>query len=387
MIGSLYALQYETRVRLAAGLYLLRNSRKVPSAAQPVPKPEKLLIVVSGMIGDSVMCAPAIREARRFWPGARITLLGQSHNCALFAGCPAVDFLHEATADAFTLRRRKEILGLKQWLLSSRFDAAIVLLGEQFGLILAHAGIAVRVGPEGHPLACCMTHTYDSGSPRSWGPQEKLNALRALGCKPADTLPSLDVKPAARISAAEKLNWLGVHGTTRYAALHPFGSTPCKRWPVGGAGTVASLLEQRHGLKTLLIGQSADAAPDLFSGAALVDARSLFTLEEILAVIERADLVISTDSGPFHIAGALGRPLVGLFRASRPEHASRYPQARVLFGRNAACDRECRWDRCRHVPCAQMENIAADSVLVEANLCLNGPQFLPRSERHGHGRS
>ena len=70
-------------------------------------------------------------------------------------------------------------------------------------------------------------------------------------------------------------------------------------------------------------------------------------------------MVVTTDSGPFHIAGALGRPLVGLFRARRPEHAGRYARSRVLLGRDERCAKECEWDRCRAEPCRQMDALGA----------------------------
>jgi ADP-heptose:LPS heptosyltransferase len=72
--------------------------------------------------------------------------------------------------------------------------------------------------------------------------------------------------------------------------------------------------------------------------------------------------VVSTDSGPYHVAGALGRPLVGLFRHRRPEHADKYAQARVVFGGYQACASECEWDRCAVAECRQMSRISADEV-------------------------
>jgi ADP-heptose:LPS heptosyltransferase len=84
-------------------------------------------------------------------------------------------------------------------------------------------------------------------------------------------------------------------------------------------------------------------------------------------VLAGAALVVSTDSGPYHIAGALGRPLVGLFRARRPEHADKYPGAQVVFGQYAACAAECQWDRCAAPACRQMSRIEANDVIVAAD--------------------
>jgi len=92
------------------------------------------------------------------------------------------------------------------------------------------------------------------------------------------------------------------------------------------------------------------------------DTTGAFTLQELLAVIEGASIVITTDSGPFHMAGALGRPTVGLFRASRPEHADLYSTAKVVMESHADCA-GCRWNRCQASPCRQMAALTSTRVL------------------------
>jgi ADP-heptose:LPS heptosyltransferase len=67
------------------------------------------------------------------------------------------------------------------------------------------------------------------------------------------------------------------------------------------------------------------------------------------------------------MAGALGRPIIGLFRGRRPEHANRYPQARVIFGADHSCEKSCRWNRCHAEPCRQLNAISIDEVLSEIN--------------------
>lgn len=101
-----------------------------------------------------------------------------------------------------------------------------------------------------------------------------------------------------------------------------------------------------------------------------IDTTGSLSVSELLAVLEKSEVVVSTDSGPFHIAGALGRPVIGLFRSIRPEHATRYKTARVLFGRDSACDGVCNWDFCQNVPCRQMSSIEVEDIVDAAtSLC------------------
>ena len=126
------------------------------------------MFVLAGLIGDSVMCLPAISEARRLWPEAHITVLGKTHNRELISACPFYDEFYECNADPFSLRRSKDIKALERWLVDQKFDAAIILLGDQFAHLLARAGIPVRVGVNGTLLQSCLTHTYNIGRPEEW---------------------------------------------------------------------------------------------------------------------------------------------------------------------------------------------------------------------------
>lgn len=367
--SRLYAFQYEWRQRLVGGAYGLRrrllSSARARGDAQ-AETPARVLVVMTGLLGDTVMSTPLIVEARRLWPEARITLLGRRQNCELLGACPLVDELFEAPAIPFSLRKRRELQGLDAWLRSSRFDVALIALGDQFAAALARADIPVRVGVKGHALESCLTHTYSIGSAREWGPPERLNALRALGFKVEDATPRLWVADEARASVRRKLEELGITKGERYAVVHPFGSTPRQWWPLGRVFELAKMMRERHGLKTLVVGGPETRGALVDEGAAgaasesVVDGTGAFDVPELLAVVEGAVVVVTTDSGPFHIAGALSRPLVGLFRARRPEHAGRYKSARVVFGEDERCARVCEWDRCAAEPCRQMNALGVD---------------------------
>ena len=295
------------------------------------------------------------------WPGARITVLGKRHNRELLAGCPFVDEFYEFNADPFSLRRSPEVKELQAWLNGAGFDAAIILLGDQFAHLLARAGIPVRVGVKGAPLERCLTHTYEIGSPREWGTRERLNSLRIFGKEIGKSEPELWVDAEAAVSAGGKLGELGLADGERYAVLHPFGSTERQWWNLGEAGALAEFLSNKRGLSTVLVG-----GPETVSAAAriggVIDTTGKLTIRELVAVIANAETVITTDSGPFHIAGALRRPTIGLFRARRPEHRNAYSSARVVLGRDDSCDATCRWDMCASNPCRQMRNISLGDV-------------------------
>lgn len=353
--GLIYSSQWSIRQRLAALRYSL--DRKT---VQPTETIENILFVLSGLLGDSVMSVGTIAEARELLPKARITVLGKTHNRELLAADSNIDEFYVCDADPFSLTRSSEIAKLKKWLDDKYFDASVILLGDQFAHLLAMAGIPVRVGVKGTILEPCLTHAYEIGSPREWGANERLNSLRVLGFEVKDRLPKLYVDPQASASADQKLGEFGIERSERYMVLHPFGSTSRQWWPTGHVEALISETNKEAGIRIVLIG-GPETSETKINGE-FVDTRGRLTIRELLAVIARSDKVITTDSGPFHIAGALGKPIVGLFRSRRPEHANAYPRTQVAFGESERCAKQCEWDRCAVDPCRQMGEITAHEV-------------------------
>lgn len=362
--AALYRWQHLARQRFVGGLYAWRRTSSIAQLSGP---PRRALFVLTGLLGDTVMSLPVLQEARRLWPEAHLTVLGLAHNQALLSGCPFIDAFHVPHDKPFSLRQGGCPRSLRQWLREQQFDLATILLGDHFAAVIAAAGVPIRVGCRGHALEPCLTHTYDIGSPRLWGPPERLNALRVLGCEVQEVLPRLHVPAPAHEPAAAALQKLGLSNDVRYVAVHPFGSTARQWWPAARLGPLAESLAATSGMKTVVIGgpEVCGCVP-VRASSHLVDATGAFCIPQLLAVLQGAALVISTDSGPFHMAGALGRPVVGLFRASRPEHAQRYPSAQSLLGQDPACERACTWDRCQASPCRQLLALSVDEVAVAA---------------------
>jgi heptosyltransferase-1 len=155
-----------------------------------------------------------------------------------------------------------------------------------------------------------------------------------------------------------------------YAVAHPFGSTSAKWWPRDYIEDLAHNLRRDQSLRTIVVGGPETRGALGLSDHNIIDSRGALSVAELMAVIDEATVVISTDSGPFHIAGALGRPLVGLFRARRPEHAGRYRQAEAVYGHDETCDLQCGGDRCRELPCRQMRGLAPCYVMAAVRRAL-----------------
>lgn len=372
LFKKIYTAQYRTQRWLLVKYYGLRQSPKNEVAPDFAPK--KILIVLMGLLGDSVMNVPAIAATRNAWKDAHITLLCKNHHRELLAACPYINDFHVFQTDPMSWRSRNETQKLRRWLRESNFDLALILLGDQFAHLLAEANIPIRVGVAGDVFEPYLTHSYNIGSPRTWGIDERLNALRALGYRADSSLPELWVEESARKSARAKLLSLELGENEQYCVLHPFGSTPLQWWNVQDVKPLARLLYEKHRIKTVLVGKKYDlngvtVDPTVTEqiDSTVINTTGKLSLPELLAIIADAQLVITTDSGPFHIAGALKKPTIGLFRARRPEHARHYPTAETIFGLNESCQKHCRWDYCQANPCKQLFNITVEDVFKKAD--------------------
>jgi ADP-heptose:LPS heptosyltransferase len=343
--------------------YLLaRTTAGLPVSHFRAEDVRRVLMVCTGLIGDTVMSLPALAAARKLFPGAQTAVIATPVTAALVEmGAPPTRLLvTDASPLSLRAEQRLKVRELQRVVTNGKFDLAVILLGDDFAPMLTRSGIPHRVFVAESPYARLATATYGIGHPRTWGPQERLNAWRALALSPPDERPSLHV-PRATADAGAKL--LGNRPGRSCLVVHPFGRTPDQRWPLSLATRFMTLVERELGLASVVVGNPPSNAPVPGDDPRFRLAGRL-TIEELAGVLYSARAVVSTDSGPFHLAGALGRPGVGLFRASRPEHARRYPSlAAVLAPSDPGCLKRCSWDRCRWTPCRQMSAVEPEVVV------------------------
>jgi ADP-heptose:LPS heptosyltransferase len=333
---------------------------------------KRVLMVATGLIGDTIMCLPALCAARELFPSAELTGLVTPRTRALLAMASCVDRFITLDAAALGLRpaARREAARVEAEVRTGAFDLAVIFLGDDCAPMLTRARIAHRVFVEDPIYAPLATATYSIGHPRTWGPRAKLDAWRALGLAPGSPVVRLVPPAEARASVAARV---GVSREARpLLVAHPFGSSGNQWWPLQQLEELLQLAERQLGLECLVIGAGVEASRHASRDARfrLVDQ---LNLEELAALLATADYVVSTDSGPFHLAGILGRPGVGLFRASRPEHARHYPSIRPIIAPQLdACRGRCVWDRCDDSPCRQMSAISPTEVLEALRVLVGG---------------
>jgi ADP-heptose:LPS heptosyltransferase len=314
-----------------------------------------LAVLVAG-IGDTVLGVPSLRALRAGFPGAEITLLGRTPPLELLEGCPYVDAL--APFDLARFKTPGWALRPAAWralarslapLRAQRFDIAanLYLVGTRAGglrmaALLGWIGAPVTAGrrsPYGLPryrvTADAAGHELES----------QLNVVRALGAPDAGTDLELWIRPGHRDACAAFLAEHGIGGDATIACLHPGSTKREGRWPAAGFAAVADRLAAAGarpvvtgGPEERLLAEAVAAA----SRARPAVAAGRLGLGALAALLQRAALLVTNDSGPMHVAAAAGCPLVALFGPTDPRAFG--PRGHPAITRVLAAERPGPWD-------------------------------------------
>jgi heptosyltransferase-2 len=292
-------------------------------------------------VGDVVMATPALAALRAAHPGAEIVAEGRAYLAGLVRGVASVDaFLPEARG----VRARARMLRER------RFELA-VLLPDSVRSALAPflARVPVRAGYARDPLRRALL-TLALPPPREGGRRAPLSMVerylritRALGCADAGRRTALAVDPAAREAAAKRLADAGLAGGARTLVVTPgasFGSS--KLWPPGHFAAAADAIARRHGLAVVLApGPGEEALAREIARAmeepAFVLADPPTPLAELVGLLAGAALHLGNDTGPRHIAVAVGTPTVVLIGPTDPRHTEHQLERQRVLREDVPC--------------------------------------------------
>ncbi|HEY7801322.1 MAG TPA: lipopolysaccharide heptosyltransferase II [Dehalococcoidia bacterium] len=301
-------------------------------------------------IGDVLMTTPAIRALKRGAADRRITLLTSHSGAEAARLVPEIDDV--ITYDAPWMKpesgSRRE-LEMAQLLRERSFDAAAIF--TVYTQSALPASFLCRLAGIPLQLAHCRENPYAllTDWVRETEPetgirhevQRQLDLVATVGCTVDDDRLSLEVPPAATHRIERLLEDCGIDGSRPWCVMHPGATAASRRYPPGSFAAAADELA-RDGWRIVLTGAPAEAALVASVRRAMrAPALSLtgaLDLGEMAALLASAPLLISNNSGPVHIAAAVGTPVVDLYALTNPQHTPWRVPSRVL-----SHDVPCRW--------------------------------------------
>jgi ADP-heptose:LPS heptosyltransferase len=313
---------------LAVAMAALRPfGRRLP-AARP---PRRILLLRLERIGDLLMTWPAIAAVRRLAPDAQLDLVVGSWNRSIAPLLGHVDRIE--TLDARWLSRGSPAPGLSGLLGRARawrragYDLAINFEGDiRTHLLMACSGAAKRVGFDmagGGPLLTCRV-PYD---PSHHVADNLLRLVEHAFDVPAGSLPRTEHRFAAPAEAREQAKRL-LDGGGREEPLHigiqVGGGRQVKQWDPARFGELAARLAARYPARFVFTGSTEDrplveaALARVPKHVPVVDVCGQVDLPTLAALLERFAVFVTGDTGPMHLAAAVGTPLVAIFGPSDP---------------------------------------------------------------------
>lgn len=309
---------------------------------------KRLLVVRLGSLGDLVHTLPAVSAIHRTFPALEIDWLVDAPHREFLTLVPVISsvvVLTDRTAGAWLAARGE--------LRARSYDVAIDFQGLLKSAALARLSGARRViGFTRRAAREGIAAPFYSERVDAETGQHVIEKNLALAGAIGATTDTLEFPLAPVESAAVEQVRAG--GLEHYALINPGAAWPNKRWPPASFGRIAALLLERHGQQSLVLwgpGERA-LAEDIVAasdGAARVAPET--TIRDLVALARHARLIVSGDTGPLHIAAALGVPAVGVFGPTNPKRNGPWRAEDVTISRYDSCDchyeRRCRRDDAR----------------------------------------
>lgn len=291
----------------------MRAKRKDPPAA--------LLVRAVNWLGDAVLTTPALGAVRAAFPRARISLAARPLVAELFRGHPDVDEVlvydkagvHAGAAG---------MLRMAGELRRGRFDSALLFQNAFDAALLAFlAGVPERTGyaTDGRSLLLTRAIPVTEEIRRLHHAEYYLRLVAGLGVPiPASPRMRLRVTREETDAMEERLSSLGIPKGKRVLGINPgatYGSA--KRWYPDRFAAVADALSGEWGTSVVLMGSAPERPLSEEIEAAMrgkpVNLAGRTTVRELMSLLSRCSFLVTNDSGPMHIAAALGVPLAAIF--------------------------------------------------------------------------
>lgn len=355
--------------------------------------PASLCILRFSALGDVTHMTPVVRTLQREWPQTRLTWVVGKAERALVGDIPGVEFVIFDKSAGWAGYR-----ALWQQLKGRRFD---VLLHNQFALRANIASLGIRAGlrlgydrARSRDLHGLFINARIPPHPGQHVIDIYFSFIETLGIRGRQMAWDIPVPDNAAERARDE-----IPDGNPTLVISPCSSHPLRNWTAEGCARVADHAAQEHGLQVLITG--GPSALEREMGEAVlrhsqIAHRNLVgetSIKEMLAILGRATAVVSPDSGPAHMANAMGTPVIGLYACTNPARArpyysgqwcvDRYDEAaRRELGKPAS---EIRWGTKIEQP-GVMELIRPEDVIerLDALMAAGAPRALPPAETTAH---
>jgi len=322
----------------------------------------RIAVLLPNWVGDAVMATPSLGALRHQYPHATICGVMRPLIAETLSGCGFFD-------ETIFYDRRSADVQAQFWPVSGRLrrflpEMFISLTNSPRARLLQWLSSANEtIGLKRRWYDRWLTTPVDIPSLRRHEPFSAVDTYRALmvaaGCPPADRVPRLATRPRDEIAADDAFRDLEIRPGEPVVALNTGSANgPAKDWPTESFAELARRVQSQWGAFVLILCGPAERekARQVEAAARHPRIRSIgnrtLGIGLTKACIRRSRMVVTTDSGPRHIAAAFGIPAVSLFGPTDPRWSDNYHPREIRVHLDLDC-RPCARRRCplRHHRC------------------------------------
>jgi heptosyltransferase I len=311
----------------------------------PAPRDGRRLaiaIVKLSSLGDVIHALPVARALRSAFPAARLTWIVEAREYAILRDHPDLDSVLPVDTRLWRrliwrpagVRAVWQKLGrLQSRIRAARFDVTLDLQGLiKSGLLTAYTGARLRVGFSAswcHEWPSCLFTNRHVTPPREavHVVEQYLSLLAPLGVVRPTPEFHIPVRPEADRRMEEFLGEQGIKRHDALVGLNPGAGRENKRWPVSHMRQLAERLGQEPGVRLLLLWgpDEIHMARQIRDGLSMKAILAPPTdLDELTALLRRSTLLVANDTGPLHLAAAVGTACLGLYGPTPAERNRPY---------------------------------------------------------------
>ena len=287
-------------------------------------QPRSICILRLSALGDACHVVPVVRTLQQVWPQTRLTWIIGKAEARLMGLIEGVEFITVDKRAGLAVGRE-----LRSRLAGRRFDVLLHMqLSLRASLISRLVPARIRLGfdrPRARELQWLFTNARIAPRTREHVLDSFFGFVEALGI--GTRVLRWDVPlPEEALAYARQL----VPEGTRTLLISPCSSHTSRNWSVQGYAQVAEHAVRRHGMRVILAGGPTQAEHqtgsqiERLAGVALVNQIGRDTLPQMLALLKRATVLVTPDSGPAHMATMVATPVIGLYAATNPERSGPY---------------------------------------------------------------
>ena len=306
-------------------------------------EPKNIIIRMPNWIGDFVMATPILSDVRKAFPKASITAMCRIGVCHLLEKDPDINEIF-CFSKASGFNRRDSHRDLIEKIRRGKYDLGILLTNSFSSSWWFYRGsVTYRIGYRGNFRGFLLTHLFD---PPSQLRKQHLSKtykmlLSVLGIPVSKTAPRLYLTNQEIQGAKELLKQQGMQESDILIGINPaaaYGTAKC--WLPDRFVEVAHKLLQNQKIHLVFFGDQ-ESVPLIKSicrtlPARVINLAGLTSLRELASLISLCRVFLSNDSGPMHIADALGVPVVALFGSTNEIVTGPFSKARVIH-KHVAC--------------------------------------------------